>query len=152
MEFLGVGPAELLVILVVALVFVGPERLPKLAADIARVVREIRKYTSALADEFNEVVKDFETDAEGERSAWKEIGDGLTGATKSMTDAVRRARADAQGTPASDAAPAVVPESAAPASNDATMAVLTPKWVEIAAAPQAHPNASAPVSPVERTA
>ena len=97
MEFLGVGPAELAVILVVALVFVGPERLPKLAADIARTIREIRKYTSSLAEEFNEVVKDFEKDTEGERSAWKEIGDGLTGATKSMTEAVRTARADAQG-------------------------------------------------------
>ncbi len=103
MEFLGVGPAELIVILVVALVFVGPERLPKLAADIARVIREIRKYTGSLAAEFNEVIQDFEKDAQGEKTAWKEIGEGLTGAAKSITDAVRDARAEAQGAAAGDA-------------------------------------------------
>jgi sec-independent protein translocase protein TatB len=133
MDFLGVGPAELLVILVVALVVVGPERLPKLAADIARTIREIRKYTGSLAAEFNEVVKDFEKDTEGERSVWKEIGGGLTGATKSMTEAVRGARADAQGIPASTPPPAAVPESVAPTSNDATAAIPTAQWVEIPA-------------------
>lgn len=110
MNFLGVGPAELIVILVVALIFVGPERLPKLAADIARTIREIRQYTGSLAAEFNEVVKDFEKETEGERSSWKEIGDGITGATQSVTDAIRGAREDAAGqTPAPAAAPSGVP-------------------------------------------
>ena len=59
MNFLGVGPAELLVILVVALIFVGPERLPRLAADIARTIRELRKYTSSIAAEFTEVIEDI---------------------------------------------------------------------------------------------
>jgi sec-independent protein translocase protein TatB len=108
-----------MVILVVALVFVGPERLPKLAADIARMIREIRKYTSGLAEEFNEVVKDFEKDTEGERTVWKEIGSGLSGATKSMTEAVRGARADAQGAPDSVAAPAAISTAIAPVSVDA---------------------------------
>ena len=117
MEFLGVGPAELVVILIVALVFVGPERLPKLAADIARTIREIRKYTSGIAAEFNEVVKDFENDTKDERSAWKEIGEGLSGATKSMTDAVRSARADAEGRTPSAAPEAPAPTT--PTSGDA---------------------------------
>ena len=104
MNFLGVGPAELIVILVVALIFVGPERLPRLAADIARTIREIRKYTGSLAAEFNEVIQDFEKDTAGDRSQWREIGEGLTGATKSVTDAIHGARADMSGTPA-DAMP-----------------------------------------------
>src|SRR6185295_18592306 len=96
MNFFGVGPAELIVILVVALVFVGPERLPRLAADLARTIREIRKYTGSLAAEFNEVIQDFERETEGDRSQWKEIGEGLSGATKSVTDALRGAREDAE--------------------------------------------------------
>jgi sec-independent protein translocase protein TatB len=138
-EFLGVGPAELVVILVVALVFVGPERLPKLAADIARTIREIRKYTGSLAAEFNEVIKDFENDTEGERSTWKEIGDGLTGATKSITEAVRGAHVDARGVRAPTPAPASVPESVAPTSNDASAAPPTTQWREIpTTAPDSH--------------
>jgi sec-independent protein translocase protein TatB len=94
MNFLGVGPAELLVILIVALVFVGPERLPKLAADIARTIREIRKYTGAIAAEFNEVIQDFEKETAGDRSEWKEIHHGLTEASKSVTEAIRGVHAD----------------------------------------------------------
>jgi sec-independent protein translocase protein TatB len=140
MNFFGVGPAELIVILVVALVFVGPERLPKLAADIARTIREIRKYTGSLAAEFNEVIQEFEKDTEGEKSAWKEIETGITGATKSVTDAVhdvrtevRGAQTDAAATPASNGA-----QANAAAGSDA------PKWAEIPSAPpEAQPAAHA---------
>jgi sec-independent protein translocase protein TatB len=111
MNFLGVGPLELVVILVVALVFVGPERLPKLAADIARTIREIRKYTSSIAAEFTDVLQEFEKETEPEKSQWKEIGQGLTDATKSVTDAFREAQAAA-------AAPAP--------TNGATPSPLTP--------------------------
>lgn len=112
MNFLGVGPAEILVILVVALIVVGPERLPRLAADIARTIREIRKYTDSIASEFNEVVQDFEKETAGERSQWKEIGEGLTSATRSVTEALRSARSDAEGRPST-------PSATAPSSADA---------------------------------
>ena len=104
MNFLGVGPAELLVILVVALIFVGPERLPRLAADIARTIRELRKYTSSIAAEFTEVIEDIERETKDDRSQWKEIGEGLTDATKSVATALRDARSEAEGKPT--AAPA----------------------------------------------
>jgi sec-independent protein translocase protein TatB len=142
MNVLGVGPAELIVILVVALVFVGPERLPRLAADIARTIREIRKYTGSLAAEFNEVIQDFEKDTEGEKSAWKEIGEGLTSATKSVTDAVREARADAQGTRAGESA-----GPAAEASPADAAAGTEPRWVDISTAPPEFAPATAPETP-----
>jgi sec-independent protein translocase protein TatB len=118
MNVFGVGPAEALVILIVALVFVGPERLPRLAADIARTIREIRKYTGEVAAEFNEVIQDLDKETAGERSEWKEISEGLSGATKSLTDSLRAARSDldAAGAPAVTAAapPAATPSPAAP--------------------------------------
>lgn len=40
---LNIGPQELLVILVIALVVVGPQRLPELGRSIGRWVRELRK-------------------------------------------------------------------------------------------------------------
>ena len=133
MNFLGVGPLELIVILVVALVFVGPERLPKLAADIARTIREVRKYTGGLAAEFNEVIQDFEKDTEGERSAWKEIETGITGATKSVTEAVRDARSELQGAHADASAP--VANAVAPVPADSTVPSETPAWSDIASGP-----------------
>jgi sec-independent protein translocase protein TatB len=144
MNFLGVGPAELIVILVVALIFVGPERLPKLAADIARTIREIRQYTGGHAAEFSEVVKDFEKETEGERSSWKEIGEGITGATQSVTDAIREARADAAGTAAPRSLPAPVSADLQPPTDPSASPALAAdalpietEWREIGDAPPA---------------
>ncbi len=105
MNLLGVGPAEMIVILVVALVFVGPERLPKLAADLARTIREIRKYTGSLAAEFNEVVQEFEKETKPEMTEWKEIGQGLADVTKSVTNQLTGAQSDASGSSAAPSAP-----------------------------------------------
>ena len=111
MNLFGVGPAEMIVILVVALVFVGPERLPKLAADLARTIREIRKYTGSLAAEFNEVVQELEKETTAETAEWKEIGQGLADITKSVTDQLTGAQSDASGAPAASSAPRPAPSA-----------------------------------------
>jgi sec-independent protein translocase protein TatB len=144
MNLFGVGPAELIVILVVALVFVGPERLPKLAADIARTIREIRKYTGAIAAEFNEVIQDFEKETAGDRSEWKEIGQGLTEASRSVTEAIRGAHADASA--------ALTPPPATPAQSTTPNGAAQPaaEWRDIAdpapspGAPEPHANGATP--------
>lgn len=48
----GIGPEELMVILVLALLVLGPERLPKVARDVGRVVGELRRTSDELRDEF----------------------------------------------------------------------------------------------------
>jgi sec-independent protein translocase protein TatB len=96
MNLFGVGPAELIVILVVALIFVGPERLPRLAADLARTIRDLRRYTNGLASEFNQVVKELEEETRQDRAEWKDIGEGLAGATRGITDELNAAQSDAQ--------------------------------------------------------
>jgi sec-independent protein translocase protein TatB len=53
MSFLGVGPAELLLILIVALVVFGPERLPKMAKDMGKAMG---KWKAAL-DEMQAVTQ-----------------------------------------------------------------------------------------------
>jgi sec-independent protein translocase protein TatB len=144
MNFFGVGPAELVVILVVALVFVGPERLPRLAADLARTIREIRKYTGSLAAEFNEVIQDFEKETVGDRSQWAEIGEGLTGATRSVTEAIRGARADAAGaTLAAELAAARSPAAGTEGAAPPTPLIEEADWREIPEPPAAPADAPA---------
>ncbi len=60
MEFLGVGYQEILVILVLLLVVVGPDRLPQMAYQIGRAVREMQKYARAVRDEFSDEMKYIE--------------------------------------------------------------------------------------------
>lgn len=48
----GIGMPELLVILVVALVVLGPKRLPELARELGKFVAEFRRQTTDVMEEF----------------------------------------------------------------------------------------------------
>lgn len=41
---MSIGTSEILVVLVIGLIVLGPERLPKVAKSVARMYRELRKY------------------------------------------------------------------------------------------------------------
>ncbi len=47
---LNIGPQELILILIVALVVVGPQRLPELGRTIGKVLREFRKIQDDVKD------------------------------------------------------------------------------------------------------
>jgi Tat protein translocase TatB subunit len=49
---LGVGAEELVLLLIVALFVLGPERMPKVARDIGRVVGDLRRTSDELRQEF----------------------------------------------------------------------------------------------------
>lgn len=49
----GVGMPELIVILVVALVVLGPKRLPEVARTIGKAMAEFRRQTADVMQEFN---------------------------------------------------------------------------------------------------
>ena len=48
MGFLGIGSWELLLILVLALIILGPGKLPEIARTIGRTIRAIKKASSEL--------------------------------------------------------------------------------------------------------
>jgi sec-independent protein translocase protein TatB len=91
MNFLGVGPAELLLVLIVALVVFGPERLPKMAKDLGKAMgkwrsalNEIQTVTDLPADKLLDVVakeeemqepaqKDVERAADEKAEATEEV-------------------------------------------------------------------------------
>ncbi len=48
----GIGGPELLLILLIALIVLGPERMPKVARDIGRVMGDLRRTSDELRSEF----------------------------------------------------------------------------------------------------
>lgn len=54
----GLGPTELIIILVIALVIFGPSRLPKIGQSIGTALREFRDSTSKVEEEFKKSVEE----------------------------------------------------------------------------------------------
>lgn len=52
----SLGPAEILVILVVALVVFGPQRLPEIGRQVGRGLQELRRLRETVRDELDEVI------------------------------------------------------------------------------------------------
>src|SRR5579859_998700 len=52
MNIFGLTPGELILIMMVAMVVIGPEKLPETAASIGKWVREFRRVTSELTQQF----------------------------------------------------------------------------------------------------
>jgi Tat protein translocase TatB subunit len=59
----GVGPEELMLVLIVALLVLGPERLPKVARDVGRIVGELRRTSDEFREEFLQADKLLERQA-----------------------------------------------------------------------------------------
>ena len=53
----GIGMPELLVILVVALVVLGPSRLPELAKTLGKAMAEFRRQSTDIMDEFQQQMR-----------------------------------------------------------------------------------------------
>ena len=48
MDFFGIGPLEIIVILIVALLVVGPQKIPGIARTMGKTVRAIRRASSDI--------------------------------------------------------------------------------------------------------
>jgi TatA/E family protein of Tat protein translocase len=58
----SLGPAEILVILVIALLVFGPNRLPEIGRQVGRGVREFRRFQDSIKGDLGNVFADDATD------------------------------------------------------------------------------------------
>jgi len=56
----SLGPAEILVILVIALLVFGPNRLPEVGRQVGRTMREFRRFQQVMKRDIDEVFRDDE--------------------------------------------------------------------------------------------
>jgi sec-independent protein translocase protein TatA len=57
----GLGAGEVLLIAVIALVFIGPKKLPELAQSLGRALREFQKAKNQMTDEFKSSASEGQT-------------------------------------------------------------------------------------------
>ena len=62
----GIGPMELIVIAVVAILFIGPKKLPQVMRQIGRFVVHARRHTEDFRSGFQTVMRDAENEIRNE--------------------------------------------------------------------------------------
>jgi Sec-independent protein translocase protein TatA len=82
---------------------VGPDKLPEVAADLARWIKRARAYGQHLTRDFNDVVGELEKEVGASRDDWKEIasvirreGTGLSSILNDTTSDINEEVASAQ--------------------------------------------------------
>ena len=95
MDFLGIGLPELIVVLLIAVIVVGPKRLPEVAVQLARAIRQLRGYatdvTSQMRAELDELTREYEQ----VRQELREFRDSATKEVHSVTAEMDRAMHEA---------------------------------------------------------
>src|SRR5438046_8187831 len=85
MNFLGMGPLELMLIVVLALIVFGPAKLPEIMGQVGKAIGDFRRATSELSDEFN---KTIQTELGEARSVYDETKSALKDAHADVNAAV----------------------------------------------------------------
>ncbi|HEY49783.1 MAG TPA: twin-arginine translocase TatA/TatE family subunit [Dehalococcoidia bacterium] len=92
MEFFGMGPLEILLILMVGLIVLGPGKLPQIARSLGRGIAAFRKATMDLTTEVSREIEELEKEDEEETRESKWRSDGKTGkaAKREPSNSTRR--------------------------------------------------------------
>jgi TatA/E family protein of Tat protein translocase len=61
----SLGPAEILVIMVIALLVFGPDKMPDIARQVGRGYRELKRMQTHLKAELRDVVSEFDNEETG---------------------------------------------------------------------------------------
>lgn len=78
MQFLGLGPWEILLIVIILLILLGPRKLPELARSMGEALKEFRRASSSLSG--NEI-KEVEGDGDRIRELALSLGIDVKGKT-----------------------------------------------------------------------
>src|SRR5712692_10114898 len=86
MQAFGIGLPELLVILALTVIVVGPDKLPEVAGQLARWIRQARSYAAYVSKDFGEVISELEKEVGASRDDLKEIASVIGGSTASLAN------------------------------------------------------------------
>lgn len=92
MNFLGLGPGELLLVMMLALIVFGPQKLPEIGRGLGKAIGDFRRATSEITQEFNrELQLDSILNPSAEQSAPPETKQVAEPAVKSSSTAAAAA-------------------------------------------------------------
>ena len=111
MNILGMGPMELVLIVVLALIVFGPAKLPEIMGQVGKAINDFRRATSELSDEFNRTIQ---AELQETRAVIDETKSAVTDAHASINSAVSGIPAPVRTAEPPEALPAPVATSIQP--------------------------------------
>lgn len=93
MTFFGVGASEALVVLVLILIVVGPQRFPEVARQAGRWFSIARRYTDEVMQDVRAAVDEIEQEINAEGSNLRSVGD-LSGELRAIRDDIDQVTAE----------------------------------------------------------
>jgi sec-independent protein translocase protein TatB len=123
-----VGFSEIVVIAVVALIVIGPERLPKVARTLGHMFGRLQRYVNEVKADINremelDELRKLKTEVQ---SAARDIEQSMTSAVHEVETGVRSVEAQLNAAEAANATPGGATDVAASASPAATAATAVP--------------------------
>lgn len=122
------GPLEILLIVVLALIVFGPAKLPEIMGQVGKAINDFRRATSELSDEFNRTIQ---AELQETRAAVEETKSVVTGAHASVTSAIGGLPAPTRtAVPAAEPVPAPNGSAAEPTTNGSLPVESKPPLVD----------------------
>ena len=86
MEIFGIGPAEIVLILIIAFIVLGPERLPGAARTLGRWIRTLRSLSSETLDQVRTELADTTREVKEVRTELRALSGELTSQLKQVIE------------------------------------------------------------------
>ena len=112
MDFLGIGPAEIILVLIIAVIVVGPKRLPEVAVHLSRAIRQLRGYATDVTAQMRSEIDELTREYEEVRKELQEFRQATSKGIDSVTREVGRTAREVDRTVRE--APAIIESSAEP--------------------------------------
>jgi sec-independent protein translocase protein TatB len=140
MDFLGIGPLEIVLVVLVAFIVLGPDRIPGVMRQLGKWTRQLRETASNITRDYNteirEITGEITTLQEEIRSIQRDLGSIATGF---MTTTL-----PPQGTPPARSNTAAPADPAGPELSESSQAIVRSLTDDIkrASAPPPAPSAA----------
>jgi Tat protein translocase TatB subunit len=116
MDILGIGPLELILILIIGLLVLGPERLPEVARQVTKLTKQMRRITGEFSKEFSTFASDVMEETNGQDKQAAEPG--------------QNAETGASTTPIANSEPSVTSEPDSAVPSQVALATQTTQDIE----------------------
>jgi len=90
-NFFGIGPLEAVLVIIVAVIFLGPERIPEVAVQIAKAVKYLRSYANSATSQMRAELDELTREYEAVRRELQEFRQSVGNDVKSMAGQVSKA-------------------------------------------------------------